>query len=305
MMYLHDEPQLFAEVIQQCRNDYGYDLDIIEKDYYVSMFLQEIAKSDIDFVFKGGTSLSKCYSVIERFSEDIDLTVMHKPNRKQKSHIKQTILDIADKLGLVVENKAETRSGRDFNRYEIAYSSILSKHQLAPVIYVEVSVSITAFPIDSRYVSSYVGQTLSAHGLNEQIQQYNLHNFVINVQSIKRTFIDKVFALCDYYLQGKKERYSRHIYDIYQIMTKIDLSDINPQLIEDVKNIRRNNPNCLSAKENVNPTAILAKLTQEEFYKDDYNKITKKLLFTPIPYEQAIIAIEKIIKSSLFTLYVQ
>ena len=48
---------------------------IIEKDYYVTLVLKEIATRNPDIVFKGGTSLSKCYKIIDRFSEDIDLNI--------------------------------------------------------------------------------------------------------------------------------------------------------------------------------------------------------------------------------------
>ena len=51
---------------------------LVEKDYWISWALRAIFKSEIgkDVVFKGGTSLSKCYSMIERFSEDVDLVVL-------------------------------------------------------------------------------------------------------------------------------------------------------------------------------------------------------------------------------------
>lgn len=48
---------------------------IVEKDYYVSLFLQHLVKKVPNKLFKGGTSLSKCHKVINRFSEDIDLTL--------------------------------------------------------------------------------------------------------------------------------------------------------------------------------------------------------------------------------------
>ena len=50
----------------------------IEKDYWVTYALHQLFHSDVKdlIVFKGGTSLSKCYKVIERFSEDIDLVVV-------------------------------------------------------------------------------------------------------------------------------------------------------------------------------------------------------------------------------------
>ena len=48
--------------------------DIVEKDYYVTIILEELSKMIYPVVFKGGTSLSKAYGVIDRFSEDIDIT---------------------------------------------------------------------------------------------------------------------------------------------------------------------------------------------------------------------------------------
>ena len=180
MMYLHDNKDVFAEIIQQARIEYGYEREITEKDYYVSMFLKEICKTDIDFVFKGGTSLSKCYQVINRFSEDIDLTVLHRPSRKQKKDIKQAIKDCAGKIGLLLVNEEMTRSGRDFNRYELEYDSIFSDNKIRPVIYIEVSVAIEPFPIDVQSVNSYIEKTLNSHGLREVIEEYELQSFLIN-----------------------------------------------------------------------------------------------------------------------------
>ena len=52
---------------------------MVEKDTIQSMFLFELAKSELPFVFKGGTSLSKAYNLIDRFSEDIDLSMNRRP----------------------------------------------------------------------------------------------------------------------------------------------------------------------------------------------------------------------------------
>lgn len=52
---------------------------LVEKDTIQSMFLNELSKVNLPFVFKGGTSLSKAYNLINRFSEDIDLSMQKKP----------------------------------------------------------------------------------------------------------------------------------------------------------------------------------------------------------------------------------
>ena len=53
---------------------------LVEKDTIQSMFLNELSKVNLPFVFKGGTSLSKAYNLINRFSEDIDLSMKKKAN---------------------------------------------------------------------------------------------------------------------------------------------------------------------------------------------------------------------------------
>lgn len=53
--------------------------EIIETVTIQSMFLLELSKSELPFVFKGGTSLSKAYNLIDCFSEDIDLSMNRKP----------------------------------------------------------------------------------------------------------------------------------------------------------------------------------------------------------------------------------
>lgn len=72
-MFLHNDKELFKDIITETASSLGIDPSIIEKDYYVTVFLKEIVNIQPDIVFKGGTSLSKCYKLINRFSEDIDL----------------------------------------------------------------------------------------------------------------------------------------------------------------------------------------------------------------------------------------
>ncbi|WP_337478923.1 nucleotidyl transferase AbiEii/AbiGii toxin family protein, partial [Phascolarctobacterium succinatutens] len=101
-------------------------MQIIEKDYYVTVLLKLLAEKIPFIVFKGGTSLSKCHKVIRRFSEDIDLTIDVSLSQGQKKKVKKAILDSAEELGMVIENVDETRSRRDYNRYVVAYDSVLA-----------------------------------------------------------------------------------------------------------------------------------------------------------------------------------
>ena len=67
MMSLHTDKDAFMEIINATSEDLQIARDIIEKDYYVTMILREFFRKEEGLVFKGGTSLSKGYHLINRF----------------------------------------------------------------------------------------------------------------------------------------------------------------------------------------------------------------------------------------------
>lgn len=299
-MYLHEDTALFSEAVHKTSEETGHNLEIVEKDYYVSMMLRGFAESDIGFIFKGGTSLSKAYKVLDRFSEDIDMTVTEKPTQGQRYNMADTVMEVGRTLGLTLQNGEDVRRRRDFNRYIFEYDSVVSSAFVKPLIIVEVYVALLAFPTTTRTIDSFVGQTVAKYNSNVA-EEFGLLPFAMPVQDIRRTFIDKVFALCDYYLAGKSERYSRHIYDIYQILQQIKIESIDKELVSDVRQVRRGIKKCESAKEGANPTKLLQEIIDKDFFRQDYDEITKALLFTYVPYKTAISALEDIVKSGIFT----
>ena len=298
-MYLHEEKEMFAEAIQKTREETGIEPAIVEKDYYVSMMLSLLASSGIDFVFKGGTSLSKAYKVIDRFSEDIDLTVTTKPTQGQRVRMVDMVLECAKQLRLRIVNRDRIRHRGQFNRFVFEYDSAFRDSVVSPQIIVEIFVTLLAFPTENMLISSLVGETIEKYN-KEAAEEYGLQEFAMHVQDIRRTFIDKIFALCDYYLEGKSERYSRHIYDVHQILTKIPLKDVSRQLVNEVRRERQKDSRCLSVQEGRNPIELLKEIVERHYFEDDYNDKTKKLIYKPISYEQAIKAVEEIINSGLF-----
>lgn len=77
-MKLHTNKKLFKDAVIATAQRKGIKEIFIEKDYWVTLILKAIFKNEIgkETVFKGGTALSKCNSLIKRFSEDIDLVVL-------------------------------------------------------------------------------------------------------------------------------------------------------------------------------------------------------------------------------------
>ncbi len=75
MRFIHDDNQEFADLIEIVAAERGLRRSIVEKDYWVTHALWALSVAGFDVWFKGGTSLSKGFGLIERFSEDLDLKV--------------------------------------------------------------------------------------------------------------------------------------------------------------------------------------------------------------------------------------
>lgn len=300
-MVLHKDKESFDIAIRAASRHFNVSPAIIEKDYYVTLVLCELAKQVPDLLFKGGTSLSKCHKIIDRFSEDIDITLdsEHQSQGKRRN-LKYTIVEICNNLGLNLLNENETRSRRDYNCYKIDYCAIHSLSGLNPQLLVETSFIVKAFPDEIKQASSMIYDYLKAVGNDEAIAKYELEPFDIRVQTLDRTLVDKVFAVCDYMLDNKTERQSRHIYDLSRLLTLVKLDDNLKVLIKEVREDRKPGTKCYSAQDGVSVPNLLRQMIDTEFFKKDYEDSTEKLLSKPVTYEEAIKAIETIIASGVF-----
>lgn len=300
-MVLHKDKESFDIAIRAASRHFNVSPAIIEKDYYVTLVLCELAKQVPDLLFKGGTSLSKCHKIIDRFSEDIDITLdsEHQSQGKRRN-LKYTIVEICSNLGLNLLNENETRSRRDYNCYKIDYCARHSLSGLNPQLLVETVFIVKAFPDEIKQASSMIYDYLKAVGNDEAIAQYELEPFDIRVQTLDRTLVDKVFAVCDYMLDNKTERQSRHIYDLSRLLTLVKLDDNLKALIKEVREDRKPGTKCYSAQDGVSVPNLLRQMIDTEFFKKDYEDSTEKLLSKPVTYEEAIKAIETIIASGVF-----
>ncbi len=300
---LHDEPSLFEQVILQVSDGTGIEASIIEKDYYVTLFLQRIVEHLPNIIFKGGTSLSKCYKLINRFSEDIDLNIDTEahPTEGQRKKLKESIVSIIDEFGFTLTNPDKVRSRRDYNRYVVDYPTIFPTSYLKEHMIVETAVYIKAYPCKRMQASSLIYDYLKRKGYTDLIDQYGLQPFELNVQTAERTLIDKVFALGDYYLCNAVHEHSRHVYDIYKLLGVVTLDNDMKQLAQDVFEERKPHVNCHSAKDGIDMNALLQEIVDKAVYKQDYEDITAKILFEEVNYETAATALRKIIASGIFS----
>ena len=295
---LHNNRELFEQAVLKTAEYLKIDAGIVEKDYYVTLILKEISLTVPDLVFKGGTSLSKCHKVINRFSEDIDLTVEYetKPSEGKRRSLKKNIVDTIEKSGLVLANPDEIKSRREFNKYIVDYPSIFTQAGLKNHLQIETMIKIRAYPNQEMNAASLIYDYFVKEGFSELIDEYALAPFTIKVQSAERTFVDKIFALADYYLADNVTEHSRHIYDLYKLLDKVQLDEQLKILFENVRIEREPHQVCLSARESIKMSSLLKEIVDTDAYKEDFNNITSLLIFEKTEYEEAITSLKKIIE---------
>ena len=298
MSWYKDDKDTWKELIETVAAETARSNTMVEKDAIQSMFLSNLAESELPFVFKGGTSLSKVYGLIDRFSEDIDLSMTHKPTESQRKNSKKTIIDTARSLGLILANEDHIFSRYDYNIYEFKFESLFSDEP--GKILVETNFFIDAYPSEVHKVNSFIDAFCNDRKISVNLP-VALSQAEMLVQSIERTFIDKVFAVCDYMLQDMQHRDSRHLYDIAKLIDHVDFNEDFKHLVKDVRKDRSKLKNNLSAQPQYNIPDLLKEIIDTRFYAADYNDITTKLLYEDCPYEKAIEnGIAKVIDSAMF-----
>jgi predicted nucleotidyltransferase component of viral defense system len=234
-MKLHLERTVFEELIKLTANELNVNPLFIEKDYWITVVLSRLAKSkyvDVS-VFRGGTSLSKGYNLIERFSEDIDIAILN-DKTKSGNEIKTIIRAIEKEL---TPDLAEltmdgvTSKGSRFRKSVFEYVSIDVNNQNNKLI-VEINSFANPFPFQRLSIKSMVFDFLMQTDNEKYIEQYDLQPFEVNVLSKEQTLLEKMVSLIRFsFAENAVESISgklRHFYDLYFLTN-------NPECAEFVK----------------------------------------------------------------------
>lgn len=216
--------ELLEELILNINNRTGIRNDILEKDYYVCLVLKDLStkQNKLQAYFKGGTAVYKILNHMNRFSEDIDLTVRineNESNNSNKMRLKNSALGYKI-LGLELDkNETIDKKGSITSFYK--YNSLFSINELFKSE--RIQIEATSFTI-SEPVSTYTIEPLIyKYALDNEKKilkdEYNISEFDIEIIKLERIFIDKIFATEFYYERGMYEDVSKHLYDI-SIMIK-------------------------------------------------------------------------------------
>lgn len=227
-MRLHENPTLFRQSVEFTSQKLNILPIYVEKDYWVTYALHLIFHNAIgeETVFKGGTALSKCFGIIERFSEDIDLVVLRKEGEsgyKLKRKLKKVTEVVSEKLEDVtiegITNKFGMIRKIAFN-YKQEFKGVFG--QVRDVIIVEATWLGRYEPYHKHEIASYIYEMMREADQLELAKEYGILPFEVNVLHVNRTICEKIMSLVRFSygedpLDDLKKKI-RHTYDIHQLL---------------------------------------------------------------------------------------
>lgn len=226
MSYLHQHSD-FVELINQTATRLKIPADFVEKDYWVSYVLYRLVNAGVnDFVFKGGTSLSKGWNLIDRFSEDIDLLfVPSSITKERQSKRLSAVRNIVSGFDGITYDKENSESSGSYraDRFNYARRTSSSTGLLLPYIKLEMGFRGGDSPQTTVKIQSYIGKQIEAAGGMPGF--VDVEPFEILVLDPKRTFVEKLFAIHSAYTNGQIEKYVRHYYDVHKLLGLKDIQD--------------------------------------------------------------------------------
>ena len=234
-------------MLQKAAKDHpGINQLAIEKDWWVMVTLKALFRTTCadSLIFKGGTSLSKGFQIIERFSEDIDLAISHsffgidKTSKSQREKLrKMARVFVHDTLsseldarlqelgvsGYRVENVTHQLdkdgnlkaidSDKDPTVILLHYDSVVegSVDYIPPRVKIEISCLSMDEPTEVREIQSYIADSFKEE--DETLAS-------IRTVLPSRTFLEKIFLLAEKFQKDKPRhvRMSRHLYDLERLM---------------------------------------------------------------------------------------
>ncbi len=214
----------------------------IEKDAWVTLMLRMIFTSELapHFIFKGGTSLSKAFNLIERFSEDLDLGIdrsylgfegelskgeIRKLRRACHSFVSQELTDLlqnqlndygiaAGLVEILVEN--ERISDQDPETIQVNYQSVFDEKTYLPQrVLIEVSARSLREPFQNVKIKSLIDLQYPGMDFVEP-------EFEVQATNVQKTFLEKLILLHEEFQKPSEKirhlRMSRHFYNLGQIL---------------------------------------------------------------------------------------
>lgn len=226
-MKLHENKQLFADAVRATSETLGIAPEFVEQDYWICQILQCLSRHpDADrIVWKGGTSLSKAYSLITRFSSDVDFAILaeglsQNQQKKLVAHIgKETTADLTE-----IEIEGQTIKNNRYRKTYHQYGSVIpqrnSRYQfLGNHVIVEINTYGNPYPYVKKSVCTFVTDMMKQQGTDSLIAELDMEPFTLNVLDKRRTLCEKVVSLLRFSFEDDATKglssKIRHFYDLH------------------------------------------------------------------------------------------
>jgi len=310
-----EDPE-FISLIQIISDRLKISTDILWKDLIVFLVLRELVSTcDKDLadlkdrlVFKGGTSLSKCYRLIERFSEDVDLSLINNEGKnylgqeKRRSYLKAIEKYVAALPFITSMEPIDKTEGKRITlfNYEAPekFSALEKNPYLRSGVQLEMDFRTDPIPYSKKMVGSLIGDYLKENSF-ETLVKYQLAEFEIKVLELQRTLVEKTLAIVSTLTQlnakteeGMKnklrlEEKARHFYDvsmlwnhfkevsnqeISNVLIKAELQDLFKRSIELDKKYRTKNYET-SSEDGLPFFSNVKRFLLDKKFKSSYKKI--------------------------------
>lgn len=229
-MRLHNNKEDFTNAILITSEELGMAPEFVEKDYWICQILQNLSRNQMceRIVWKGGTSLSKSYGLIKRFSSDVDFAVLLEglsQNQQKKLVAKighETTIDLAE-----LDMPEQTIKNNRFRKTYHGYHSVLAKKReslnfLGNHVIVEINTYGNPYPYVKREIKPFITEMMEKRDLSSLIVELDMMPFELNVLDKRMTMCEKVVSLIRFSFEddavaGVSSKV-RHFYDLYYLM---------------------------------------------------------------------------------------
>jgi len=226
----------FGPTVDAAAERLGISPTAVEKDYWVTQVLRTLEHEFAeDFVFKGGTSLSKAYGILERFSDDLDILILQ--GDRSKGATDRLMKSMGHAAAAIAQGQADGHGGAEkgvHRAYRVSYPATYRPTDVvATSVLLEMGVRGGPNPHEQVPIGSLLGNVLGAAGAD--FGQYDdLRPFEVAVLHPGRTLLEKLYGIHGLARQfvantvdaDKLRRNGRHFYDIYQLLGHVHVLEL-------------------------------------------------------------------------------
>lgn len=209
----------FVDLLRTAAQSRNIPAAIVEKDYYVTRALKAVANAfPKGFLLKGGTSLSKGWGLLDRFSEDLDLLLLDGPSvskTQRDKRMKRAEDAVGAYEGFTFSESRDVAKGEHRTSVFTYSHAVESLAGLGSTVILEMGTRGQKKTASERSVQSIVG-AFSAQGGHEDLAE-DLAPFEYPVQDLKTTFVEKLFAVYAAYEKNRAQNKARHYYDLSKL----------------------------------------------------------------------------------------